>query len=83
MTRPIHLLALASHMIDMLDRSPAPAPSSLKKLAGIRPEDYPPEIRAAHAAAVKAWNDAQISAAEAKRARRNAARLKAKIASLP
>lgn len=76
MTRPVHLLAVAARMMALLDQLPA-SRSFPRKAVVHRPEHDPPDVRAARAAAEKARLEAQLSAAEAKRSRRNAARLRA------
>jgi hypothetical protein len=79
MTRPIHLLEVAHRMLDLLDHLPR-ARSLPRRPYVHRPEHDPPHVRAARADADEARINAALSAAEAKRLRRNAARLRAKSA---
>lgn len=80
MTRPIHLIDLAHRVLDLLDHLPR-ARSLPRRPYVHRPENDPPGVRAARAAAEEARIDAALSGAEAKRARRNAARLRGRSAS--
>lgn len=77
MTRPIHLLDIANRMLDLLDHLPR-ARIQPRRPYVHRPEHDPPHVRAARAAAEEARTNAVLSAADAKRARRNAARLNAR-----